>query len=965
MHHLFVRLQLTWLTFAAVVAAATVAALGPRGGGVDVHFALSSQQFRTALQHASAGDAAAGLAADGISIKTVNTFRAGLAADMLFLVAYGLVLRKSVRFHPPHRWSRTAEWCAVATMVADAIENVGTLTALGTIAVRDAHQPGSLFVATAVAAIAKWLFAASVMFFLALRWHSRVRSFARPLRPVARLASLAFFTGAAGAILVAVSAIVPPIRKPAALAAVVGPALALVLQFRLLDTFGRLLRFVFLARVPLIVLAAIAAFGPIGLGPAASLAGGILDVPGAWGIAATTASCLVLAFACGTEVNMVRAYAWQRTFDPTLRVLQFRALASVVFWTAVTATASLIFSMAVASADVSASAVLVGVAGGLVAALLFLFVVELMAAMLTERKRGRSIPHLGVPLDRVPLVGSWLRRARRAPPPRALAALKKSLGKLSIAARLFGVSSGYIGTDRRLLPGHSFAAVQLLLSAAFYGLLLHAKWGSVSPADPWVPTAASIVLLLLLWSWALAGISFFLDRYRVPLFTSVIGLVLLSGSCKHTDHVVRLKAAPDHALASPGEILSAFPRHPLVVAAAGGGIQAGAWAARALQGIDEALGRLAPAAFRDRLALVTGVSGGSMGAMYYGAYRDLDAATATERSMAPSLDEVASALIGPDLLRAFWIPVGHGRGAALERSWASRLPEESSRVTLAAWADKTRQFALRTAGAPPFPAFLFDTTIVETGQAMAFATSQFPTRAYRVAFDRAAKQSPLAESANLVFGLSKGDETHGGPVAVEVATAARLSAAFPFVSPAATLEIDGGNPRFHLVDGGYYDNYGLVVTSQWLDDALEEMARRKLPLPADVGIVIIRSLVDARPELTTPRTPGRPEDGFVYTPRATAHGWAWQIIAPPSAFANGRTFGQWAGGNQVLRLLIDKWKARGVTIAVHLFDFPAASLEPICQIEPLSWKLTSQQKACIGKGWSAELRARAERLGSP
>ena len=169
-----------------------------------------------------------------------------------------------------------------------------------------------------------------------------------------------------------------------------------------------------------------------------------------------------------------------------------------------------------------------------------------------------------------------------------------------------------------------------------------------------------------------------------------------------------------------------------------------------LQGIDQALGRSAPVAFRDRLALVTGVSGGSMGAMYYGAYRDVDVAAATERSMGASLDEVASALIGPDLLRAFWIPVSHGRGAALERSWASRLPEDSSRVSLGAWADKARQFALGTAGAAPFPAFLFDTTIVETGQAMAFATSQFPTRAYRLAFDRAAKQSPLAESANLV-----------------------------------------------------------------------------------------------------------------------------------------------------------------------------------------------------------------------
>ena len=963
MHHLIVRLQLTWLTFAAVVAAAMVTALGPRGGGVDVHFALSSPQFRAALQQASTSDAASGLASDGISIKTVNTLRAGLAADMLFLVAYGLLLRKSVRYHPPHRFSRTAEWCAVATMAADAVENVGTLTALGSVVLRHVSQPRWLFIVTAVAALAKWAFAAAVMLFLAQRWHDRAPSFAGSLRIVARAASLAFFAGAAGATLVAVSVIFPPLRKPAALMALVAPALALALQFRLLDTFGRLLRFAFLARVPLIVLTATAVFGPIGLGVAASLLGGILDVPGAWGIAATTASCLVLAFACGTQVNMVRAYAWQRMFDPTLRVLQLRALAPVVFWTALTATGSLIFSMAVGSADVSASSVVKGVTGGLGAALVFLFGVELIAAVLTERNRGRSSVQLAVPLDRVPFLGSLLRHARRTAPPAALVSLKRSLGRLSIAARLFGLSSGYVGGDRRLLPGHSFATVQLLLSAAFYGLLVYAKWGSVSRANPWVSTAASIVLLLLLWSWALAGISFFLDRYRVPLFTSVIGLILLSGSCKHTDHVVRLQPAPDHVLASPGDILSAFP-HPLVVAAAGGGIQAGAWAARALEAIDEALGRSSTAAFRDRLALVTGVSGGSMGAMFYGAYRDLgdSPGTATGRSMEPSLDEVASALIGPDLLRAFWIPVSRGRGDALERSWASRLPEGSKGVTLGAWADKAREFALRAPGATPFPAFLFDTTIVETGQAMAFATSQFPTKAYRLAFDRAARQSPLAESANLVFDLSKGDEKRGGPVAVEVATAARLSAAFPFVSPAATLAVEGGNPKFHLVDGGYYDNYGLVVTSQWLDDALEEMARRKLTLPADVGVVIIRSLVDASHDLTMPRTPGKPEDGFVYTPKAAVHGWAWQIIAPPAAFVNGRTFGQWAGGNQVLRLLIDKWSVQGVAISVHLFDFPAASLDPVCQIEPLSWKLTSQQRTCIGRGWNAELQARAERL---
>jgi hypothetical protein len=43
-----------------------------------------------------------------------------------------------------------------------------------------------------------------------------------------------------------------------------------------------------------------------------------------------------------------------------------------------------------------------------------------------------------------------------------------------------------------------------------------------------------------------------------------------------------------------------------------------------------------------------------------------------------------------------------------------------------------------------------------------------------------------------------------------LSTAARLSAAFPFVSGAVLLPT---NPRRHVVDAGYYDNYGLELAS--------------------------------------------------------------------------------------------------------------------------------------------------------
>jgi predicted acylesterase/phospholipase RssA len=404
-------------------------------------------------------------------------------------------------------------------------------------------------------------------------------------------------------------------------------------------------------------------------------------------------------------------------------------------------------------------------------------------------------------------------RAHAAAPPRGLAAAKATVQRRSIATKLFGLGSGYIealpnGT-RRLLPGHTFALVQLGLTLVFYVVLVFGKSLSGASIEEklWVPTAGAVVLLLLLNSWMLAAVTFFFDRYRIPLFTVVVSVTLITGSRACTDYEVATKSPTEaYQLATPGEVLAAYPR-PLVLAVGGGGIQAGAWGARVLQGIDERLRKDGGLGLRERAALVSGVSGGSMGALYYGAYEDTNVSEATTRSLQPSLDEIASALIGVERLRHVlaW-RVGVDRGAALERSWATRLPL-SGQFTLRAWSDKVREFARHERGTNrPFPAFLFNTTIVETGQPMGFITTQFPTPKYRKSFLQSAKEYPIAESANHVFKLSA-DGQSAQDVGLEMVTAARLSSAFPYVSPAATLKIEGSE-RFHIVDGGYYDNYG-------------------------------------------------------------------------------------------------------------------------------------------------------------
>jgi hypothetical protein len=57
-------------------------------------------------------------------------------------------------------------------------------------------------------------------------------------------------------------------------------------------------------------------------------------------------------------------------------------------------------------------------------------------------------------------------------------------------------------------------------------------------------------------------------------------------------------------------------------------------------------------------------------------------------------------------------------------------------------------------------------------------------------------------------------------------TAARMSASFPYVSPAARMRLTGSQgttnvlASYHLVDGGYYDNYAVGAVLDWLEPVL-------------------------------------------------------------------------------------------------------------------------------------------------
>jgi hypothetical protein len=646
-------------------------------------------------------------------------------------------------------------------------------------------------------------------------------------------------------------------------------------------------------------------------------------------------------------------------------VLDHEVIGSGVFWTGVVAAGSLLFAVGLVSLSLNVVVIGAGVVAGAVAALTLQFGIELLTAYLSFTPSGYARQE-ALPFRYVPSLSKLLDAAVAASPP----ALKQKFVDFvgSFAARLFGGKSGYVesvvepvrGKRYRILPGHTFAAVQFLLAIILFWGLLYGKslpvapsFYTESPTDTeaafLVPTATSIVLLLLLTSWALAALAFFFDRYRTPLFTVVLAAALISGSWLRTDYVVSTVEKPEaYELATPGQVLQAFGERPLVVAAAGGGIQAGAWTTRVLLGLDQHLqGRL-----RSRLAMISSVSGGSMGSLYYGAYDgDTTLTTAAEQALKPSLDDVATAFVGRDIFGVVGFRRGRDRGAALESSWEQRLPQaETEKATMRTWSRRTRDFALGQDGSRPFPAFLFNSTIVESGQPVAFATTQFPTPHYRSLFPFEARQHPTVENANRILRLASSDDAPVRDVGLKAVTAARLSAAFPYVSPAAALNISAAEP-FHLVDGGYYDTYGLAALSQWVDDALEELsAGARGPLPTQIGVVIARGLASSDSALSA-----RLRNGDVSAPlldsTITRKGWRWQLTAPLSTVLHAQTFAQWAGGIQALHLLKGKWRGRGVDIVPYVFDYPGTERAPVCQGSPLSWKLTSPQQKCIERAW--------------
>lgn len=831
------------------------------------------------------------------SESQVGALRASLACDFLFLLGYAALFVWTASLAGG---KRAVIKLAILTAIFDCAENIGVLFTLVQLPVIEESRSGLIF--TRAASIGKWTLVALTAIGTGLLWIQTIHRLSHR-RWLARLTSVAFAAG--GVCCLAGLAHSALFTYGGALIAA-----AFLLQLAALAQVGSALRLLYITRMPLLILTFTAALGPLALGPASALLGGLFNLEGdAWGLTLVALVAGLTGCAAIAQTNLILYYGRVRMGDPGYRFLNPHAHPWLTFATGIAPAMLLMGCAAAISENIAVPLKVISCAAGLICAALLAMSAKVIQLKFTDRETTIPPPPylLFVPRPGWPLA-RYLQKIYDSDPPAWIRKVKALWQSNTIGWSWLGAGRGYFtGQPRRLLSGHSFAIALASFSVLLYlGIGLGKRYFNLGGPQQ-VPSLVFVLLAVLAASWLLSGLAFFLDRFRFPVFVGAVMLALLTGLNSSRDHIFEVRPPVAVPLARPVDVLRITTERgvPVVIAAAGGGIQASAWTARVLEGLharDSEFGR--------RVALVSSISGGSVGAMFYGAkLRQNDIRGLYEAAAKSSLDEVAWGLMMPDVGRVvlpFWPWPKIDRGWALEQTWIDRVQPGF----LSEWSADTLSGKL--------PAFLINSTAVEKGQLISFATTHLPSREYNgkqvtVRYDKLLKD----------FDLS-------------VATAARMSATFPYVTPAAAPEGAQVN-SYHLVDGGYYDNYGLIGLTQWLDDALEGM-QKEGKLPQRIAVLKIRAFPN-----DVERSP-------------TRWGWLRQIVAPAGAFLNVRSYAQWEGANSQLELLRDKWRRSSVEIDSFDIQFPEGD-------PPLSWKLTRRQKLAVEEAWAdAGIQREVDRL---
>jgi len=490
---------------------------------------------------------------------------------------------------------------------------------------------------------------------------------------------------------------------------------------------------------------------------------------------------------------------------------------------------------------------------------------------------------------------------------------QKMPGTLWSVIRNGKILEGYFDNKHRLYVEHLLCVLALLIAMSLYfGFgVAHYLWRRWPFRN--VPSLFYVLLLVVWGCWIMCGLTFFMDALRVPAEIVLLVYLWAVTMLRPSDHTYRLMKSAPLPVPNAVEVLNATKSPCVIVAAAtGGGIQSSAWTAKVLTQLSarwDAQHTEKQQLFARSLRAISSVSGGSVGAAFVSASYDkqgklsgADGARAVQAAEGSSLAEIAASLAYGDFLNAItpfrwnWFP---GRGNALEDSLAAQAGALKDPVT--GWAQSVR--------AGNRPANLFNATLCESGGRLVMGTT-------------ALAKNPQACSQFFEMYM-KND--------LAVMTAARLSAAFPFVTPASRSDDLENDKQFHVVDGGYYDNYGIATLADWLLDAAETDG---------LGGVKKVLLLQLR---------GFPPDPAVQGEQR--RGWFYQLWAPLQTMFAVRSCGQLAHLDLEWRLLQQVCDAKGMELETAILQFPLTK-QNIEKEPPLSWHMTELQKQAIEDAWN-------------
>lgn len=365
------------------------------------------------------------------------------------------------------------------------------------------------------------------------------------------------------------------------------------------------------------------------------------------------------------------------------------------------------------------------------------------------------------------------------------------------------------------------------------------------------PVLASIFVLFTFATLALSGLAFWADHYRIPVLTlAILFITVVNLRPLRTDHqfeAPELSAAP--APPTPDEVFKSMEpdgriRPLIIVTSTGGGIHAAVWTAEVLSLLDRHFPKTDAAdgryGFHDSLLLASTVSGGSVGMMnFLREYKTSDPFNPAnlddhlvKSAACSSLEAVAWGLIYPDVTRLVF-PVlfrvkslaPYDRGLALEQAINDNLSDPGCdphvfRSNSSTDATLSTLLPGETRASTFFPAFTLNTTATETGDRFLLSNYQVERKDDKYCdFDKTNLHSDLLPAESFLQSYAEpcpSDGTKRRLADLHLSTAARLSASFTYVSPAARIARRYVRYGYHFVDGGYYDNDGTGSAIEFL-----------------------------------------------------------------------------------------------------------------------------------------------------